>query len=167
MKDTGIARRVDQLGRIVLPMEIRKKLKIVEGTLINLYMEEDGTIRLKKYSPLLNFKEYAEDILNEFDVCTYLICDDNSIIFANKSFKNLVGGKIENALLFGVDNFKVIEGELALNGNFTSGFKYHYILAVKKDGDVFGHIIFASENALSEEVIGECKFIRKYISSKL
>lgn len=167
MKDTGIARRVDQLGRIVLPMEIRKKLKIVEGTLLNLYMEDDGTIKLIKYSPLLNFKEYAEDILKEFDACTYLICDDNSIIFANKSFKNLVGGKVENAGLVDISDFKVIENEFYLNENFTSNFKYHYIFTVKKDGDVFGYIIFASENELSEEVLGECKFIRKYISSKL
>ena len=167
MKDTGIARRVDQLGRIVLPMEMRKKMKIVEGTLLNLYMEEDGAIKMMKYSPLLNFKQYAEDILKEFEECTYFICDDSGIILANKAFKNLINQKIDNPQINEVSDFEIIEGNLIINQNVTSNFKNHYIFALRKDGDVFGYIVFASTEKLEDEVIGKCKFIRKYISSKL
>lgn len=167
MKDTGIARRVDQLGRIVLPKEIRKKLKIVEGTFLNIYMEDDGAIKMMKYSPLLNFKQYAEDILKEFEDCTYFICDDSSIILASNVFKNLINQKLDNPQINEVRDFKMVEGGLIINQHLKSKFKNHYIFAIRKDGDVFGYIIFASTSNLDNEVLGKCKFIRKYISSKL
>ena len=51
MKETGILRRIDELGRIVVPKEIRKKLKIREGDNLDIFVSEDNVI-LKKYSPL-------------------------------------------------------------------------------------------------------------------
>ena len=51
MKETGILRRIDELGRIVVPKEIRKKLKIREGDNLDIFVSED-TVILRKYSPL-------------------------------------------------------------------------------------------------------------------
>lgn len=166
MKDSGIARRVDQLGRIVLPMEIRKKLKIVEGTLLDLSLE-GNVIKLEKYSPLLNFKEYAEDILKECENCTYLICDDNKVIFANKSFKSLIDNQINDSSFKLPDDFVKINYPFKITEDFESSLNFHLIFTIKKDGDLFGYLVFGFNDEPSEQVIGACKFICKYISSKL
>ena len=52
MKDTGIVRRIDELGRIVIPKEIRKNLRINTGDNVEIYMDENNKIVLKKYSTL-------------------------------------------------------------------------------------------------------------------
>ena len=52
MKATGIVRRIDDLGRVVIPKEIRKTLRIKEGTPMEIYTDREGQIILKKYSPI-------------------------------------------------------------------------------------------------------------------
>lgn len=166
MKDTGMARRVDQLGRIVLPMEIRKKLKIVEGTLLNLSLDGE-VIKLEKYSPILNFKQYAEDVLKECGDFTYLLCDDSTIVIANKSYSALCNGKIENEQIEKVQDFEIVNDNISFTHNYISTFEHHLIFAIKKDGDLFGHLVFSFDKEPSNEVFAVCKFISKYISSKL
>ena len=166
MKDTGIARRVDQLGRIVLPMEIRKKLKIVEGTLLNMVCE-DGVITLEKYSPLLNFKEYVEDIMAICNELTYMVCDDASVILASKHFKLLTGKAIDTGIFKGLKKNEIIKDAFDGVNEIACPLNYFYIQEISKDGDLFGYLVFAFETAPSEVQIGECKFVCKYISSKL
>ena len=64
MKATGIVRRIDDLGRVVIPKEIRRTLRIKEGTPLEIFTDREGEIILKKYSPIgelsLFAKEYAE-----------------------------------------------------------------------------------------------------------
>lgn len=52
MKATGVVRRIDDLGRIVIPKEIRRTLRIKEGDPLEIFTEKDGDIILKKYSPI-------------------------------------------------------------------------------------------------------------------
>ena len=63
MKATGIVRRIDDLGRVVIPKEIRRTLRIKEGTPLEIFTDREGEIILKKYSPIgelsLFAKEYA------------------------------------------------------------------------------------------------------------
>lgn len=164
MNDSGIARRVDQLGRIVLPMEIRKKLKIVEGTLLNLSYD-NGLITLEKYSPLLNFKEYVEDVLTLCDNFAYLVCDDANVIIANKCYKTLVNSSIDVSKFANLKMGEVLNERLELCDK--NNYHYHILLQISKDGDNYGYILFSFENVPSEELLGQCKFICKYISSKL
>ena len=56
MKATGIVRRVDDLGRIVIPKEVRKQVDIIEGEPMEIYIMEDGSILLKKYKISLDIK---------------------------------------------------------------------------------------------------------------
>ena len=51
MKATGIVRRIDELGRVVVPKEIRRTLRIREGDPLEIYVEKNGEILLKKYAP--------------------------------------------------------------------------------------------------------------------
>lgn len=60
MKATGIVRRIDDLGRVVVPKEIRRTLKIREGDPIEIFTEKDGEIILRKYSQIGEMSEYAK-----------------------------------------------------------------------------------------------------------
>ena len=63
MKSTGIVRKVDELGRIVLPIELRRTLEIVERDSLEIYVE-GSTIILKKYEPACIFCGDAKDVVN-------------------------------------------------------------------------------------------------------
>ena len=58
MKATGIVRRIDELGRIVVPKEIRRTLRIREGDPLEVYTDREGEIILKKYSPVGEISNY-------------------------------------------------------------------------------------------------------------
>ena len=62
MKSTGIVRKVDELGRIVLPIELRRTLDIMEKDCLEIYVYED-TIILKKYQPTCVFCDNAKDVI--------------------------------------------------------------------------------------------------------
>lgn len=83
MKATGIVRRIDDLGRIVIPKEIRRTLRIREGDPLEIFVDRDGEVILKKYSPIGELgdfaKEYA-DSLHETTGHVALICDTDAII---------------------------------------------------------------------------------------
>lgn len=64
MKATGIVRRIDDLGRIVLPKELRKMMTIDKKDPIEIYVEDDGSIILKKYQPACIFCGNAEDTID-------------------------------------------------------------------------------------------------------
>ena len=63
MKSTGIVRKVDELGRIVLPIELRRTLDITERDSLEIYVDEE-TIILKKYQPACIFCDSAKEIIN-------------------------------------------------------------------------------------------------------
>lgn len=83
MKATGIVRRIDDLGRVVIPKEIRRTLRIREGDPLEIFTDREGGVILKKYSPieeLSNFsKEYAE-ALNQTLGQIVLVADKDGII---------------------------------------------------------------------------------------
>lgn len=63
MKSTGIVRKVDELGRIVLPIELRRTLNIEEKDALEIYIEDDKII-LRKYEPACTFCGSADDVVN-------------------------------------------------------------------------------------------------------
>lgn len=69
MKATGIVRRIDDLGRVVIPKEIRRTLRIREGDPLEIFTDREGEIILKKYSPIGEFgmpvKLYAEKFISD------------------------------------------------------------------------------------------------------
>ena len=64
MKATGIIRRIDNLGRLVVPKEIRKVLRIKEGDPLEIFMGNDGEIMLKKYSPMADLAVFAQQYVD-------------------------------------------------------------------------------------------------------
>ena len=83
MKATGIVRRVDDLGRIVIPKEIRRTLKIREGDPLEIYTEKDGGVIFRKYSPMGELQDFAAQICESIGANTGRIAavsDRDSII---------------------------------------------------------------------------------------
>lgn len=83
MKATGIVRRVDDLGRIVIPKEIRRTLRIREGDPLEIYTEKDGGVIFRKYSPMGDLQEFASQMCESIGSATGLIAavaDRDSII---------------------------------------------------------------------------------------
>lgn len=83
MKATGIVRRIDDLGRVVIPKEIRRTLRIREGDPLEIFTDRDGEVILKKYSPIGELGDFAveyADSLNEVSAHVALIADEDVII---------------------------------------------------------------------------------------
>ena len=59
MKATGVVRRIDDLGRVVIPKEIRRTLRIKEGDPLEIFTDKEGEVILKKYSPIGELSEFA------------------------------------------------------------------------------------------------------------
>lgn len=85
MKATGIVRRIDDLGRVVIPKEIRRTLRIREGDPLEIFTDRQGEIILKKYSPIGELsrfaKDYAESLATTLS-CTICITDHDQIVAA-------------------------------------------------------------------------------------
>ena len=83
MKATGIVRRVDDLGRIVIPKEIRRTLRIREGDPLEIYTEKDGGVIFRKYSPMGDLQEFAAQMCESIGSATghiAAVADRDSII---------------------------------------------------------------------------------------
>lgn len=61
MKATGIVRRIDDLGRIVIPKEIRRTLRLRDGDPLEIYTDRQGEVILKKYSPIGDMSDFAAE----------------------------------------------------------------------------------------------------------
>ena len=84
MKATGIVRRVDDLGRIVIPKEIRRTLRIREGDPLEIYTEKDGGVIFRKYSPMGDLQDFALQMCEAISSCTGRIAAvaDRDVIIA-------------------------------------------------------------------------------------
>ena len=96
MKATGIVRRIDDLGRIVIPKEIRRTLRIREGDPLEIFTNREGEIMLKKYSPIGELGEFAASYAESLSHTTgHLICitDRDYVIAAAGTKKRDYEGK--------------------------------------------------------------------------
>ena len=83
MKATGIVRRIDDLGRVVIPKEIRRTMRIREGDPLEIYTDADGEVIFKKYSPIGELGPYTKqyvDVLSRTSGKPVVICDRDHVI---------------------------------------------------------------------------------------
>ncbi|MBQ9131948.1 MAG: AbrB/MazE/SpoVT family DNA-binding domain-containing protein [Clostridia bacterium] len=83
MKATGIVRRIDDLGRVVIPKEIRRTMKIREGDPLEIYTDREGEVIFKKYSPigeLASFAAQYAETLHKTCSLSVVICDRDAVI---------------------------------------------------------------------------------------
>ena len=83
MRATGIVRRIDDLGRVVIPKEIRRTMRIREGDPLEIYTDREGEVIFKKYSPIGEMNsfaaQYAEALHRTADMCV-VITDRDAVI---------------------------------------------------------------------------------------
>ncbi len=83
MKATGIVRRIDDLGRVVIPKEIRRTMRIREGDPLEIYTSSDGEVIFKKYSPIGEISENAAqvaDIMHRLSGCPVAVFDRDHVV---------------------------------------------------------------------------------------
>jgi AbrB family transcriptional regulator (stage V sporulation protein T) len=86
MKATGIVRRIDDLGRVVVPKEIRRTLRIREGDPLEIFTNNSGEVILKKYSPIHDLSEYASEYAETVSKIlggTIIVSDTDQVIVAS------------------------------------------------------------------------------------
>ena len=151
MKATGIVRRIDDLGRVVIPKEIRRVLRIREGDPLEIFTEKDGEVIFKKYSPMGELSDFAAQICESLHKTTgaaAAICDRDSIIAAAGGCKRELMEKrisaqleqiMENRSVYGAEGratMPVAEGEDALCTAVAA--------PILSAGDVLGCVLFVA-----------------------
>lgn len=159
MKATGIVRRIDDLGRVVIPKEIRRTLRIREGDPLEIFVDRDGEVILKKYSPISELgdfaKEYAEALFDSLGN-PVLICDrDTYIAVAGGSKKDYLNRSIsdvvENTMEDRNSTLETQKTQISLVDGFTEEIQSYTIAPIVANGDPIGAvIIFSKEGVLGE-----------------
>ena len=168
MKSTGVIRRIDELGRIVIPKEIRKNLNIREGENLEIIIDNNNII-LSKHSPLVNIeniivkiKENLSDVINDTVIITdreKVIASSDDTLLGNdiNSFAEYIDNR-ENYISKELQSF--IIGKESLRGYFT-------VIPIISFSDCFGLIIIISENSVKKENELLGKLVSKIISNKI
>lgn len=156
MKSTGITRRIDDLGRIVIPKEIRKNLKIKENEVLEIFINNDEII-LKKFSPFNDSEKVLSDyikVINDMTGNDVIITDRDKVILSskrleerllNKKLSEYVNDLIENRSIFLSNDMKGIE----VIDNEKIKQNYYFIPFII-DSDVVGSIIMFSSKEFDE-----------------
>lgn len=152
MKSTGVVRRVDDLGRIVIPKEIRRNLKIRDGEEVEIYVGNEGII-LKKFSKMADFSSIAKkiiDVVSPLIGKTILVCDRDVFIAGSGDLKKNYLGKdishnVDKSISKGIT---VVENNISsielIDGMYD---RYsHIICPIVSYGDVIGGVIAFSAN---------------------
>jgi stage V sporulation protein T len=163
LKATGIVRRIDDLGRIVIPKEIRRTLRIREGDPLEIFTERDGTIILKKYSPIGELgtfaKKYAESLAQ---TSSHIICisDKEQIIAISGApkkdfFEKQISVELEKA----INDRNTINAQRQdskfvpiLENENERIYNYELIMPIITEGDALGSVIFLSPSKKMGEI---------------
>lgn len=155
MKATGIVRRIDDLGRIVIPKEIRRTLRIRESDPLEIFTDREGEIILKKYSPIGEMntfaKQYAESLC-QVSGHAALIADRDQFIAVSGGFKNIMGKSLSRELEEKINNRESLiasKGDknfILLTQDITDEFIHEAISPIICEGDVIGAVVLISNN---------------------
>lgn len=154
MKATGIVRRIDELGRIVIPKEIRRTLRIRESDPMEIFTDHDGSVILRKYSPMGDMgnlaKPYAES-LAQVSGHIVLIADRDTYIAASGSgSKGFLGKNISKEMQEKMNARETIcaspeEMQYApVTEEERESFAYEVMIPILAEGDMMGAVILLS-----------------------
>jgi len=107
VRATGIVRRIDELGRIVIPIEIRRTMNIREGDPLEIFVDRDGEVILKKYSAIAELGDFARAIVESLNESTGLLAlttdRDEVVAVAGSPARENVGKRIGPVVLKAMD----------------------------------------------------------------
>lgn len=172
MKATGIIRRIDELGRIVIPKEIRKSLRIKDGESLEIYVDDNSNIILQKYSTLKEMVDLSQQLTDAFYrnyKKTILISDSNNIIACSGEKKKFLGKNIgvdiENKMitfeskLFSNSDFKILE-----DSEYKGSFCYSCIL---NNGECVGFIMCIDNDIVLDDEYLALKMVVSFLENYL
>ena len=152
MKATGIVRRIDDLGRIVIPKEIRRVLRIREGDPLEIFTEKDGEVIFKKYSPMGELGSFAAQICESLHKTTgavSAVCDRDTVIaVSGGSRRELMEKRISPALEQIMENRSVYRTEGTEHVAVTEeaeGPQVSIAAPIIAAGDVMGCVLFVRD----------------------
>ena len=159
MKATGVVRRIDDLGRIVIPKEIRKTLRIKEGDPIEIFTDREGEVILKKYSPIGELSEFATNYAETLAKTTgHIACitDKDSVIavsggskreFLEQNLSKELEKVMDDKEVYTSKNNNDIAIPITKNDNNERKFNSQVIYPIISQGDVIGSIILMSKDS--------------------
>ncbi len=156
MKATGIVRRIDDLGRVVVPKEIRRTLRIREGEPLEIFTDQEGEIILKKYSPIGELSAFAAQYAKSLSETTgYLVCitDKDRIVAASGSRKKDFEGKaISKELEDRIEerdnwvSFRGQEGFIPITEGNEDEYYSQSAATIISQGDAIGSVVMYSRD---------------------
>ncbi len=149
MKATGIVRRIDDLGRVVIPKEIRRTMRIREGDPLEIFTDRDGEVIFKKYSPIGELQAFASeyaDTLQKTASLPIFVCDRDVIIaVSGASKREYIDRKISAELDEIIENRMLyIKGKSAQAVPIINDGGSHYVncaMPILSEGDIIGCVI--------------------------
>ena len=159
MKATGVVRRIDDLGRIVIPKEIRKVLRIKEGDPIEIFTGREGEVILKKYSPIGELSEFATNYAETLAKTTgHIACitdKDNVIAVSGASKKEFLEQDISKELEEVLEDREIYRSNknndiaipITKNDNQERKFNAQVIYPIISQGDVSGSVVLISKDS--------------------
>lgn len=160
MKATGIVRRIDDLGRVVIPKEIRRTLRIRESDPLEIFTDNEGEIILKKYSPIGELgsfaRQYAES-LSQVSGHVALIADRDQFIAASGSnSKQILGKSVSKELEEKMNSRETVcasrgeSGYIGVMDNEVEEYQHEVIIPIITQGDIIGAVVLLSTKAGDE-----------------
>lgn len=161
MKATGIVRRIDDLGRVVVPKEIRRTLRIREGDPLEIFTDREGEIILKKYSPIGELGQFAghyAEALAQTSGCLVCVMDRDHVIAAagagKKEFEGKPISKEMEQTIEERESFQAARGEKAFRKITLDDKEEHLSQTVSTiicEGDAIGAVVLYHK----EEKLGD------------
>jgi len=157
MKATGIVRRIDDLGRVVVPKEIRRTLRIREGDPLEIFTDREGEIILKKYSPIGELgqfsKQYADSLAQTTGHIIIITDKDQIISVAGQIKKDLITRGISRELEEAINEREsIIAGKddknfIRITNDDDGEYTYQVIAPIISEGDAIGSVIILTKDA--------------------
>ncbi|BCJ92637.1 AbrB family transcriptional regulator [Anaerocolumna cellulosilytica] len=157
MKATGIVRRIDDLGRVVVPKEIRRTLRIREGDPLEIFTDREGEIILKKYSPIGELGQFAKQYADSLAQTTghiIAISDKDQFVAAAGSMKRELLGKAVTPELERVidDRENVLASKddknfIRIVADDDTEYSYQVVWPIISEGDAIGSVILLSKDS--------------------
>ncbi len=170
MQNTGIVRRIDELGRVVIPKEIRKTLRIKEGDPLEIYTDKDNLV-VKKYSPISSINDFVKIVADGIEELTEKIClitDNDSVLYLSKGkMKDFVGKTITNNLEQVLQERKSVVSSRVDGGTIISiiegidlEVENQIIVPIISSGDCYGACILFDNNKTSRFNADDVKIVQ-------
>lgn len=175
MKATGIVRRIDELGRVVIPMEIRRTMKIREGDPLEIFTDKEGELILRKYSPMQSVEEFAiflAEAASETLEAGVLIADKDNIIAVSglqkkEHLQNAVSDRLEELMTKRKSVSNSGADLLPLHKTDDCSYRYQVIVPIIAAGDIYGAVAVVSDKELNGSAMSVATSCAKYLGKQL